>query len=78
MNNQSVYVKQKSQSKYNEAADILENYLGISKNESKTISTKMLSVITVISCDRGIKGAAIRFSIMGRNCFSCHGFKYGF
>lgn len=41
--NQSVYVKQKSQSKYNEAADTLDNYLGISKNESKTISTKMLS-----------------------------------
>lgn len=41
--NQSVYVKQKSQSKYNDAADTLEKYLGISKNESKTISTKMLS-----------------------------------
>ena len=41
--NQSVYVKQKSQNKYDEAANILEKYLGISKNEDKTISTKMLS-----------------------------------
>lgn len=41
--NQSVYVKQKSQNKYNEAANMLEKHLGISKNEDKTISTKMLS-----------------------------------
>lgn len=41
--NQSVCVKQKSQSKYNEAVNTLEKYLGISKNDSKAISTKMLS-----------------------------------